>query len=112
MLKWLKRLFVKSKPPEEAPARPEGNFWDGLTNEDDSRINTHHPAFQVGRFLYEAQVLYAKAEKQPTIDSEEVILLCKRYCELVTAVGQLRAYYGILERDFDEYQERARRGVR
>lgn len=81
------------------------SFWDGLEKEG-NRINTNHPVFQVGRFLYDAQVVHARLEKGETIEPETIKLLCERYCQLVTAVGQLRAYYKDLERECDTAKEK------
>lgn len=90
-------------PPKIAPEDNGVNLWDGFTD-DDGIINTHHPVFQVGRYLYDAQVLYAdcQAVKDGRIPAdkvaqeltpERVMRLCRRYCQLVYALGQLRADY-------------------
>lgn len=61
-------------------------------------IDTHAEQFQVGRRLYDTQVLWSGIDKDPTkpVDVAKVKELCHWYCELVAWVGQLRADYDVM----------------
>jgi hypothetical protein len=59
-------------------------------------IDPNDPEFQLGRYLYDAQVLYADAQEGP-VDAERVKEVCERYCRLINLVGQLRAECDRLE---------------
>lgn len=59
-------------------------------------IDTNAPQFQLGRRLYEAQVLYARLEKGETIEPAEIKKLLHWYCELVNWTGMLKAQYNIM----------------
>lgn len=52
--------------------------------------------FQVGRRLYEAQIIHGKASRGETISPEDVKELAHWYCELVAWTGQLRADYRVM----------------
>lgn len=59
-------------------------------------INTDAPEFQLGRRLYEAQVLYAKVKEGYVPTEKETLELIHWYCELVNWTGQLRADYNVM----------------
>lgn len=60
-------------------------------------IDTNAPQFQLGRRLYEAQVLYAKVTNDGYVPTkEETLELIHWYCELVNWTGQLRADYNVM----------------
>lgn len=61
-------------------------------------IDTNSEPFQVGRRLFDTQVLYRDVEKGEQLNPERVKQLCHWYCELVTWVGQLRADYDVMRR--------------
>lgn len=56
-------------------------------------IDTMAEQFQVGRRLYDAQVMYGKLERKEELPVEQVKDLIKWYCELVNWTGQLRGHY-------------------
>lgn len=67
----------------------------------DRHIDPDDPEFQLGRFLHDAQVLYADAEKGP-VDPDRVKQVCERYCRLINLVGYLRCECQRLERKVDQ----------
>ncbi len=77
-----------------------GWVWDGITYTKSNgygTIDTHAEQFQVGKRLYDTQVLWTKIKDkgyQPT--NEEILELCHWYCELVSWVGQLRSDYDVM----------------
>ena len=67
-------------------------FWDGF-DEKDGTININHSVFQLGRTLYDAQVVLADIDAGKAVESARVRELALTLCYLVNAVGQLRAEY-------------------
>jgi len=57
------------------------------------QIDTWAKEFQLGRRLYDAQIIIAKVEKEMSVTPEETKMLAEHYCELVNAVGLLRGDY-------------------
>lgn len=53
-------------------------------------IDPNDIVFQQGKYLYETQLLAIRAE-QEEIDTDDILLVCQRYCQLIAAVGLLRA---------------------
>lgn len=98
-------IYHEKNPPPLEPQEEGHNFWDGFDLEDGT-INTHHTVFQLGLFLYEAQVLHRDAEMEARgetnarcykpVTPQRTMEVCRRYCQLINAVGQLRAEYGRL----------------
>lgn len=72
--------------------RPD-HSWAGFDDKELGGINIHHPVFQQGRNLYDAQVMCARLEAGETPDPAEVYKLAREMCWLINAVGQLRAEY-------------------
>jgi hypothetical protein len=62
----------------------------------DVDIDIDAEPFQLGRRLYEAEVIHARIEKGEVIDPAEIKELAERYCELINWTGQLRASYRIM----------------
>lgn len=61
-------------------------------------IDTNAPEFQLGRRLYEIEVLFAKLEKGETISPEQIKEVIQWYAELINNVGMLRYDYECLRR--------------
>jgi len=53
-------------------------------------IDPNDLVFQQGKYLYDAQVLYLKSDNMEKVTEEDVKLICKRYCQLINAVGLLK----------------------
>ncbi len=54
-------------------------------------IDPNDSVFQQGSYLHDTQVLYVKINKGEEVPKEEIMLMCVRYCQLINAVGLLRA---------------------
>lgn len=116
-------LSIHVPPPNLEENEAEGTkFWDDFeeSGKNGTYINTYHPVFQQGRYLYEAQVLYTDAEawrdgRKATswtsdVTPERVVLICKRYCQLINALGQLRADYNTLREIVEGKRKRTEKG--
>ncbi len=95
-------------PPNLDEDENEGtHFWDNFDVKDVKRsyINTDHPVFHQGRYLYETQMLYRDAERwleghedyqNSPITPDRVMRVATRYCQLINALGQLKVDYNVL----------------
>jgi hypothetical protein len=69
----------------DARHEQEGDVGDGrLIDPDDVE-------FQLGRYLYDAQVLHADAAAGRPVGAARVMEVCERYARLINLVGLLRA---------------------
>jgi hypothetical protein len=59
-------------------------------------IDTHSEPFQLGRRLYEAQKELSRIQSGQSPDVAKLAQVVRWYCELIYAVGELRADYGSL----------------
>jgi hypothetical protein len=56
---------------------------------DEPLISPDDPEFQLGRYLYDTQVIFADLQKGP-VAKERLEQLCRRYCRLINLTGMLR----------------------
>jgi hypothetical protein len=59
-------------------------------------IDTYSEPFQLGRRLYEAQQELSRIQSGQPPDAAKLVEVAHWYCELIYAVGELRADYGSL----------------
>jgi hypothetical protein len=65
-------------------------------------MNIHDPKYQLGKELFEAQILELEVRKGNNLDYNQVQKLCIRHCELISMIGELRAEVGVIQRQHQD----------